>query len=97
MTDSPATTGDWSPEMVDKVLAAMRARQEERDAPYPYEALAEWYPTEQVLALMEALEAADISESGVSLRTGWVMDYLPDIEQRIAAFKASLGQRVNNI
>lgn len=81
----------WTPELVDRVLAAMRARQGSRDAPYPYEALADQYPPEQILALMEDLEDADITESGVSLRTGWVRDYLPDIEDRIEAFKMSLG------
>lgn len=82
-------TERWSPDLVDRVLAAMRAYHEKPGSPYPYEVLADQYPADQVLALMEELEDADITESGVSLRTGWVCDYLPDIEQRIAAFKAS--------
>lgn len=89
----PAAGGrrPWSPDFVDDVLAAMRARRADRSAPYPYEALADRYPVEEIIALMEDLEDEDITESGVSLRTGWVRDYLPDIDRRIADFKASRG------
>lgn len=84
-------------QLVDAVLDAMRRRRREADAtpllpghprpPYPYEILADRYPADFVLDMMERLEDAGITESGVSTRTGWVRDYLPDIEARIAAFK----------
>lgn len=86
-----AMTRTWSPEFIDDVIAAMRARtrSEETRAPWPYEMLADRYPAEQVLALMDDLNGEDIADYGVSLRSSWVCDYEPDIEQRIAAFKAS--------
>lgn len=77
-------------QLVDAVIDAMRRRHADPNlhSQYPYEMLADRYPVDVVLDMMDRLEDADISESGVSLRGGWVRDYLSDIEARIAAFKA---------
>lgn len=81
--------------MVDDVIATIRERwaiikRSDLGAspPYPYETLAGRYPSDQVLALMARLADADILEYGVSLRTAWVAEYDPQIEDRIRAFKA---------
>lgn len=78
---------------IDDVIAAIRQyRADPIPSPFPYERLA-GYPKAAVLAMTEFLEDAEIVECGVSLRTGWVRDYLPDIEQRIAAFKEQARTR----
>lgn len=76
------------PQFVDDVLAAVRASRVTPGAPYPYEILAEQYPAEAVMEMMDRLSSADILDYGVSLRTAWVCEYLPDLEARIAAVKA---------
>ena len=75
-------------QLVDDVIAAIRARRGNAQLGFPYETLADRYPAELVLTLMEELSDADILEYGVSLRTAWVQDYVPDLDKRIAAFKA---------
>jgi hypothetical protein len=75
------------PQMVDDVIAAIRDRRQTPGAPWPYEMLADRYTPESVLDLMERLDEADILDYGVSLRSAWVVDYDPEIEARIAAFK----------
>lgn len=78
--------------LVDAVIETLRARRENTmRGPWPYETLADRWPAEVVLGCMERLDDAGIIECGVSLRTAWVRDYLPDIGERIAAFKAGTG------
>lgn len=97
-----AASPTWPAEMVDDVIAAMRARRTAamRAHPndlgqitaYPYEVLADRYPPDDVIALMEALDLADITDYGVSPRTGWVRDYDPRIADRIEAFKNGVSE-----
>jgi hypothetical protein len=73
---------------VDDVIRAVRIRREMPDQPFPADLLAGQYTPAQVYTVMRELEQAHIIEYGISLRTGWVRDYDPDIEVRINAFKA---------
>ena len=87
MVEEVASLSVVDPRMVDDVLAAIRSRRGMKPAPWPYELLADRYCAGDVLDLMERLADADILEWGVSLRSSWVIDYDPQIEARIAAFK----------
>ena len=78
-------------EFIDDVIAAVRQRKDGRTDKFPYEILEHKYHWRRVLNLMDKLSDAGILEYGVSLRTGWIQDYDPDIEQKIAEFKRRRG------
>ncbi len=75
-------------DLVDAVLAACRQRHEDPTLGWPCDLLADRYTTEEVMAMMEALDDADILDYGISLRSAWVADYDGHLAGRIAAFKA---------
>lgn len=76
------------PELVDAVIDAVRRRRASNyTVGYPYELLADRWPAETVLDMMERLSYHDILECGVSLRTAWVCEYDPLLAKRILAFK----------